>query len=685
MGCAIPPHVAFCTGAFQYIRHMTRLGETSPVHRVPLWIPAVMLALAIIEPATHLWLTHAPPEGYVSTGLHTRETVFLRYWMRPTDWPSPFSIDNDSAWSINAPRVFFYAAGAAGRAISLDDFTTLGWLNGLGTLVLLLGVYAFLRTATPHIANLAFLVYALAGGLGGILYLVTGVLGLHDAPNFEAYFQRYAHYELFQGKFLTPAPLMVYPHYTFPLGLGFAALALAIRALRVPPSSQEAWESHSSDARPEQQLRVTPSSHEGAWGWKPLRHPNTQLLVAAVLLFLGGTLNVRLGPMIWAIFIGYLLAGSHAPIPRRIRAAAILAFPAWAAFLVAWLPIYRQSGSLANQLEYGSAAVWFSPLISATIFHIVAILVAVRDILPRMPRWQRACAYAAIGYLALFTTLYVAHALYYGNLLLPNDTTPPRKFSDVALLGALAGAAMGYSPTTVRSTAHSQLPWIALWFLAFLIFSISAFGGGRWLILTPQRLMVFYGVPLAILSAHGLALLHQRHRVAARALGSTMIACGVLSIAVGAFAFRGPLGPHPGAPPYGQHHAELMRDTDAQCFPHAGPGFILAPLATNPTFGDIAAVHRPDIKVFGVGSFGLSGLDYGTLEADVTTFFAPGTPEETRRSFAERWNVDWIYVPATPAGNGAVADELSAYEWLQPECRQGEAALFKVKPQTEAL
>lgn len=648
---------------------MNHHRDTSPSRRPPIWVFAIMFVLALIEPLTHAWLTHAPPQGYVSTGLHTRETVFLRYWMRPADWPSPFSLDEDTAWSINAPRIFFGAAGTVGRTLGFDDFTTLGWLNGLGMLVLLLGVTVFLRIAAPRVANLAFLVYALAGGLGGVLYIIAGALGLHDSPNFEAYFQRYAHYELFQGKFLTPAPLMVYPHYTFPLGLGFAALALAIRAVR--------------------DVRVPEASRTHA-----PRAQRASLLIAAILLFLGGTLNVRLGPMIWAIYIGYLLAGSNAPMSLRIKHAAILAVPAWAAFLVAWLPIYLQSGSLANQIEYGSAAVWFSPLISAAVFHLVTVPLAVRHELPGMRRWQRACVWAAIGYLAIFTILYLAHAVYYGNLLLPNDTSPPLKFSDTSLLGAVLGVAWALvrRPGTrasigdgrvnkadePRTNTESDYAWIVLWFLAFLVFSISAFGRGTWLMLTPQRLMVFYGVPLAILSAHGIVHIYQRRPIFARAVVTIMVVSGVLSIAVGAFAFRGPLGARPGEPPYGAHHAELMREDDAMCFPQAGPGFILAPLAANPTFGDIAAVQRPDVTVFGVGSFGLSGLDYGDLEAEVTRFFTEATPEDERRAFVEQWHVDWIYVSATPNGYGPVAEELAHYTWLETTCEAGDAALFRV-------
>ena len=609
---------------------------------MPLWVPAIMLGLALIEPATHLWLVHAPPAGFVSTGLHTRETVFLRYWMRPFDAPSPFALDETQpSWGINAPRVFFGTAGALGRAVSLDDFTTLGWLNGLCMLTLLLGVYTFLRTAVPRVANVSFIVYALAGGLGGILYFITGLLGLHDAANFERYFQRYAHYELFQGKFLGPAPLLVYPHYTLPLGFGFAALALAIQADR--------------------------------------RRSHARLAVAAILLFLGGCLNVRLGPMMWAIFIGYLIAASSSASGMRVHAAGLLAIPAWAAFVVAWWPIYRQSGSLSNQIEYGSAAVWFSPLITATVFHLITVPIALRRVLPSLPRWQYACAWAAFGYLALFTTLYFAHLVYYGTYLVCNDTAPPLKFSDLSLLGGVAGAVWALTRTRSHDARRDDFGWICLWFLAFLVFSISAFGRGLWLTLTPQRLMVFYGVPLAMLSAYGLVILAERRRAWAWTLGGAMIVCGACSIAVGAFVFRGPLGPRPGETPYGESHAELMRTDDAACIQRVADGFFLAPLTTNPTFGDVVAARDPRVKVFGVGSFGLSGLDYGMLEADVSRIYLLGTPESDRRAFLDRWKVDWVYVPATPAEFAPLAAEFHTYPWIEVVCTEGDATLFKVK------
>jgi len=74
-------------------------------------------------------------------------------------------------------------------------------------------VYRFLRELTPGQANLAFVLFTLGGGLGGVLFLGTGMLGLHSAGRFEALFAPFAHYELSQGKHLSPVLHLSLPHY----------------------------------------------------------------------------------------------------------------------------------------------------------------------------------------------------------------------------------------------------------------------------------------------------------------------------------------------------------------------------------------------------------------------------------------------------------------------------------------
>ncbi|MBI5093918.1 MAG: hypothetical protein HZB26_15945 [Candidatus Hydrogenedentes bacterium] len=181
---------------------MTAQNISVQSRRVPIWVWGIIVVLSLLEPAQHLWLRYAPPEGAAPTGLHIPDDAIFLQSMRMFDngYYSPYA--TCKAGSANSPGYFalpclwFYGLlGSAGRAVGLDDFITLG------------------------IANVG--------------YMVCEITGMTLWPGFEEYFRRYALYELLEGPYLSP--LLYFPrvYYTLALALGFGGLTAHIRALRM--------------------------------------------------------------------------------------------------------------------------------------------------------------------------------------------------------------------------------------------------------------------------------------------------------------------------------------------------------------------------------------------------------------------------------------------------------------------
>ena len=103
-------------------------------------------------------------------------------------------------------------------------------------------------------------------------FLMAWSTGSVNSPDFEQWFYRFAQYELIEGQHLAPALLMPRLYYTLPLALGFAALTALV---------------------------------ETDW----CRCPG-HLFFTGFLLFITALLNLRLGPLFWAVGCVYLVAGS---------------------------------------------------------------------------------------------------------------------------------------------------------------------------------------------------------------------------------------------------------------------------------------------------------------------------------------------------------------------------------------
>ncbi len=613
-------------------------------HRTPFRIWAIIAALAAITPAQHIWLAYFPPAGTAPTGLHILDSLFFLQTMRTVEngFFSAYATCQSTYGSqsfhfYNLPSTWlYYAIGAAARATGISDFMALGIANGLGLFAYLWASYRLFLCIVPRFAGLAFTFFSLGGGPGGILYLLTGALGLHQSPQFDAYFLRYAMYGLMEGPFLSPILMAPRLYYTVTLALGFASFTLIIRYVR--------------------------GASYGA------------LLGSACCLVLGAFLYVRHGPMFWMVIIGYVLSGKLSR--RRIHAAAT----ATAAVALGTLLVFfhMRLGSVDAHLAFDRTAMWWSPFLGAAIFLLIpAIPAAIASAKP-LPLLPRLASFACMGYIGLYAILYVLYQVYYGNFWLCLDATVAIRMCDWALLGAPIGAAYGWrcKPSALKPAMPG---WVALWFVLFCSAAFSALGQGWTLIFLPQRAMAMLGAPLALLAAAGVYRWRTAHPGWVKMAAFCIVGCGICSIAVGALCFQGPLGHRPGQGPYARIHHELMTPIDAEMLARLEPGYVLIPPEGAPRLGDIAAL-RPGIQtVVGVGTWGLSDQPIFKMLERTQEFFTPGQQAENRATFLREWCVNHVYCPEVPAVNPEVVEELRALPMLEVLAESGHAVLFRVR------
>lgn len=628
------------TGALSFLR---------TVARAPRWVWLVALALAAIEPLTHVWIAYFPPVGTASTGMHIPDSVIFLHAMNMFEngFFSPYA-SCEAEHGLNShtyyPVAFHWMYGIVGSVASifpLSDFIALGLANGLGALFFLLAVYWFFVEAAPKHANLAFLLFALAGGLGGVLYIATGLLGIHGSPAFEANFFRYAFYDLLEGPRTTPALILPRLYYTLPLGLFFLSLTHVIRSTR-------------TNAR-------------------------THLAFAVLCLFIGALINFRFGPMVWAIVLCYLYGRPDLPLARRATLAGVLAVPVLASLVVGWWMFQWNPVFSENHLLLIRRAMWFSPFLCVSFFHLFLAPGQIKRDLHALPRFGRACAWAGIGYLATFALLFIGYHLYYGSLLQGADFTASVRISDPALLGALAGIAYAVirrAPQKENADA-SERTWLVLWLLAFVAIAISAWGQGWFIRLGPQRLMLFIAPPMCILSAAALQHLAERKPRLARGFITTMIACGVCSVAVASLCFQGPLGVSPGQGAFAWAHGEVMSKADAQCLEAMGEGVVMTPTSL-PLFGDIVTL-RGNRALYGQGAWDLADQSAVKISSTVDGFFDPTTTPDARRVIAIAWCVEYVYCPDTNPVSEETLNTLRSTPWLTEIAAEGKAVLFKVE------
>ncbi len=614
--------------------------------RIPAWVWGIILALASIEPLTHVWLACFPPPGTASTGLHTVDSVNYLHHMRmfETGFRSPFATcraphGEQYAGYFATPFWFFGLIGLVGRLLRLDDFLMLGLANGAGAALYLLAAYVFIREVMPKRANLAFSLFAVGGGLGGLLYLVTGLLSLHDAPAFESYFMRFAYYELCERTYLAPHLLLPRLHYTLPLAIGIYGLTRFIRGVR-----------------------------KG-------RFPGT---FSMGLIFVGGLLNARTGAMLGGVAALYVLCLPGGSWRRRFELATRYAVPAGLGVGAA-LALLRANPTFAvNALELGRLSLWVSPFLSVVFFHFFTVPRQVGLNLRRFPRPPAVLAWSVVGYLGVFAVLFLAYQGYHGNLLIARDHAAPVAVSDWALLGLLPGFLFAWRrkrSAGARDEINDVDAWLTLWLLLFLALSFSAFGRGWFLRWGPNRLSVLLMLPISMLSAQSLARM-PAHR--ARAIAGAMLTCGTCSILVAAACFQGPLGHVPGRGPFAWAHSEVMSETDARLLDALGPGVVLTPYKDYPFFGDVISLRPGNRALIGDGALSLSDQPVSAMRRGVSRFFSADEDNVYREQFVRDWCVEYIYCPDTAPVAPEVTDQLHGSPRFHEVAAEGRGAVFSV-------
>lgn len=612
---------------------------TAWLRQIPKWVWAAIIVLAAYQPVSYLWIAYFPPTGTVPTGLRERDSAVYLECMHTFDpeFESPYVTCKapPNTRILGMFPAIYGVLGIGARAMGLKDALCLSLVNGLGTAMYLLAVYWFLRMAVPKQADLAFLLFSLSGGPAGALYVATGVLGLHNAPAFEAYFQRFALYELLEGPRLLPVLHQPRIYYT-------AALALCLG---------------------------------GFAAYIAVRNANSRKrdFLAATLLLMGTFLNFRVGVFACGIGALHVWAGGSTSSRDWFRATTVFLLPVAAGGLMGWVLFSAHPVVTDNLLQVGNMAMWFSPFVSAALLHLFVIPRTVAAGIQGLPRTARNCAFAAVGYLGAFACLFVGHQAYYGNLFVGGDATAPNLISDWALIGAAAGLVYA-AVRPSRAALHAEHGWVVLWFLVFLSVAISAFGQGWFLRFGPQRMMVLLWLPTCMLSAVGLGQLRATRPRLALGMTIALAICGVTSITVSCLCFQGPLGYTPGWSPFAQLHTEVMSPADARSMEYIGEGTVLAPAPAS----DVIAYQRRNHVVFGVGSFNLSDQPFIEMRDAVNRFFSSKMADTARRAFVKEWCVDYVYCPDTWPVDHEVVDQLRGAPWLSEVAHEDRAVVFKV-------
>ena len=577
----------------------------------------------------------------VPTGLHIPDSaLFLQaMYMFDTDFYSPYAAVYGENTQHNfryfaIPHLWFYGLqGFVAGSLGLDYFLFYGFINGLCAGLFLYAAYRFLRCVVPKAANWAFVIFALGGGLGGILYVITGVLGLHGSQGFEQYFWRYAVYELLEGAHLFPVTYYARSYYTFSLACGLGAFTFLVK-----------------DAQ----------RHDLAYGW-----------IAAGLMILGTFVDARFGAFTAAAALLYVLNRRIQHQPAHWKTFALFLCGSGLGYAASFGLMLTNPTIIRNHLEVGNMAVYFSPFLSAAA---LLLPLFVWECLARMramaPPW-RILTGAGLGYLSAFAVLFALYQLYYGNILVAHDAAVAVAISDWALIGGVLGALRAWvaarrEPRPPHPNDNSD--WIVVWALGFLCLSISAFGHGWFLRLGPQRLMVPMYLPLSIVAALGLLRIWQTRPRVARTWARALVTCGVVTILIATFHFQAPIGRKPTHQPYDDTMTYAMTKADAKLVSQIGQGEVLAlppasdivalrmtrtvagkePAIQSPQDSRIARAKRHGLGVaFGIGTFNMNLQPYVPLRRIVERYFEPQSTEAERRDIRRYFETDYVYVSDT--------------------------------------
>lgn len=608
---------------------------------MPRWTLAIALALAAIQPCLLLWISYAPPAGMAPTGLHLPDSAIFLQSMRAAESGlySPYatcqSDFGDHGFRLYAvPHLWLYLlTGKLAGLLHSAPLLLYGLLNGLCLFLYLLAVRAFLWEVSPAHATIAFVLFALSSGPGGVLFILTRLSGVQASPQFDTYFFRFGLYDLMEGPHLNPALYAGRAYYTLSLALCFGGLAAVVRSTR----SKSLF----------------------------------LLLLWVPALALGSFINARFG--LFSLGVLAIWLSQQTTLRDGVRSLVAFALPVALGVIASILLMRTNPVVIGNHQQLGSMAMWFSSFLIASGVPLSLSARPVAATISGMHAPWRAIAIALTGYLVAYALLYVLYQAYYGNLLNGHDGSVAAAISDWALAGALVGGLLG-----LRGSKGERDPvphaWVALWLLLYLAVSISGWGQGWFLRFGPQRLEVFLWLPLCLLAAQGVAAFSPPVR---RGMMTVLLVCGASSITVSTLYFQGPLGQNSAAPLYPSQHAEAMLLNDARLIQKLGEGTVLAPAPMS----DVIAWRRRNPVVFGVGSFNLTAISEAELRAEVHAFFTSETPGDARARILDDWCVDYVYCPETWPVEVGVVEALLRHPDLTLVASEGAAHLFKVKRQ----
>ena len=631
--------------------------------RTPRSIWLLIAILAMTQPLVHGLCLYFSPDGTVPTGLHIPDSALFLHAMNmfPTGFHSAYATcqaaGDASIAYYSVPHLWLYGLlGLIARVLPLDPFLTYGIANGLGAAFYLWLVFRLLLIIVPRFAVNAFVLFTLSGGPGGLLYVIAVLCGLHGYPAFEAYFHRFAVYDLMEGPHFNPVLYFPRLYYTLSLGCCLGGLGSIVGRVQ---RGEASW----------------------PWGW-----------MAAIAV--GSFLDARYTVFTFALLVLFLACERECDWEARLRALAAYGLPGGAGFLGAAALMRLNPAVVENHLVVGNMAMWFSPFVVVTWLHWLAGGRVLWRAALEAPLTARVLLVAGLGYLAAYAVCYVLYQGFYGNLLAGRDGSVAAAISDWALVGGVAGV-IGSLWANQRLTARNHSrdarqgastscatflgglsdgtgPWLLLWLLGFTALSLCGFGQGWFLQFGPQRLQVFIWLPLCIVTAMGLATFSQRIQ---RVAWSVLLACGISSVAVAVLAFQSPLGRVDAQGPFADLHAEVMRLDDGRLIEALGEGTVLAPSPGS----DVVVRLKGNPVVFGIGTFNLTDQPYAELKEEVDVFFDAGTPDGVRRDIAARWCVAWVYCPATWPVEPTVREQLRGADWLEVVAEEGDGMVLRVR------
>jgi len=616
--------------------------------RWPWTVVLLIVALSLIEPVSHLWIAHAPPPGTRPSGLHTLDTYAYHsamlyfgdgYYSPYATCQSPVGDRDPSLYALPHHHLYGWAGILTGGW--LPPFQALGLVNGLGMALMLVCAWRLLRDVFPALSYRAFLLFCLWGGAGGLLYVVAALTGWRDTPGFAGDFFRFFRYELSEGPRFQPHLLAERLYYIVALSAGFFTLRSIFFSQR--------------------EERALYGVIWGAFG-----------------IGICSFLNFRVGPMVWGVS-ALLILSAGGSWGRRLLGLGLntLGLAVGGGVAVGMLSQNPELGRGA--LGVLSEHLWLVAFFWATCWAWWVLPgELLRGFRGASGLW-RGLAGAGIGYLVCYTVLYLGYLAYFGGWLRGGDTSAAVAVSDWALLGGVAGFALGLLTSAREDGEGVGLPvWVSLWFLGGLGLAVSAWGQGWFLQYMPQRFLVVLGIPLALLTAAGIARLERRRPWQARAVFGTILCSGVVSILLTWGHFYGPHGYETGQRLFEWTRFAFISEEDGELLDSVEGGVLLTPSLEHPLFGDVAAL-RPGMRVvYGNGTLDYSRLVMPEVKNAVAHFYSAGADAAAREALLTRYCVDFVYCPADPALDGAVMAALRGWERLEVVREAGAGAVFRV-------